>query len=198
MIASKLGPVGYKEQATEFDIQPKVGGKSPRIHSVVVVTGWAVNGIGIHYEDSAGSAPYLVQPEGMTPAPTRSIFEIPKGDSLVAVKVGWGAQAPGYAANEVITLQFETAAGLKSAVYGGTSGHAQVTEFLLRAPDGYEIIGLFGARGGGQNLLQRLGATVQARCDCAALVKRLSALEDRLSKFEKGIAELAKLLATIS
>lgn len=196
MIASKLGPVGYKEHATEFDIQPKAGTKSPRIQSIVVVTGWAVNAVGISYDDGAGSAPYLVQPEGMAPAPTRNVFEIPRGDSLVAVKVGWGAQAPGYANNEVITLQFETANGLRSAVYGGSSGHAQVTEFQLRAPDGHEIIGLFGARGGGQNLIQRLGATVQARCDCAALVKRISMLEERLSTFEKGITELAKRITT--
>lgn len=196
MTPSKQGPVGSKDQATEFEILPRAGAKSPRIYSVVVVTGWAVNAIGINYEDGTSSTPYLVQPEGMAPAPVRNVFDIPKGDSLAAIKVGWGAQAPGYPANEIITLQIETTNGLKSPVYGGTSGSAQVTEFSLRAPAGHELIGLFGGRGGRQNLIQRLGAFVQARCDCAALVQRIATLEERLAKQEKQIAELARLIPT--
>lgn len=198
MITNRLGPVGYQEKATEFDILPKPGAKISRIHSVVVVTGWAVNAIGINYDDASGSASYLVQPEGMAPAPVRNLFEVPKGDSLISIKVGWGAQAPGYPKNEIVTLQFETATGLKSAVYGGTSGSAQVTEYSLRAPDGHEIIGLFGGRGGGQNLIQRLGISVQARCDCSAVVQRIATIEERLAKQEQQLAELARLIPTSS
>lgn len=193
MTASKIGPVGYTGQATDFDIQPKDGSKAPRLHSVVVVTGWAINGLGLSYEE-AGGAPTLIQPAGMEPAPVRSTFEIPRGDSLVAVKVGWGSQYPGYPSNEVITLQFETKNGLKSPVYGGTSGSAKVTEHVLRAPEGHEIIGLFGARGGPQNLIQRLGAHVRASCDCADLARRIAALEERSARQEKQIAELARML----
>ncbi|MBV8384617.1 MAG: hypothetical protein JOZ63_18685, partial [Planctomycetaceae bacterium] len=88
------------------------------------------------------------------------VFEVPGGDYLVAVSVGWGRQAPGYPANEVITLQFETHKGLKSPVYGGGSGRMDVSSFSLRAPEGQQIIGLFGARGGNQGLLIRVGAYV--------------------------------------
>jgi hypothetical protein len=115
----------------------------------------------VEYEDVPQAAPYFVKPEGMSIA-SKSMFEIPPGDYLVAVSVGWGSQSPGYAKNEVVTLRFETKKGLRSPVYGGTSGSAEVTEYTLTAPEGQEIIGFFGARGGDQNLILRLGIHLAA------------------------------------
>lgn len=71
-----------------------------------------------------------------------------------------------------------------------------MTEHSLWAPDGYELIGLFGGRDGGQNLIQRLGISVQARCDCAAIVQRIAALAERLAKQETQITELARMSPT--
>lgn len=92
MITNRVGPVGYHEKATEFAIRPRAGAKNPRIHSGIVVIGWAVSALGINYDDGTGSAPYPVQ--GMAPAPGRNVFEVPRGDSLVTIKVGGTRRLP--------------------------------------------------------------------------------------------------------
>ena len=156
---SKLAPVGSAEKGTEFEFLPESrAAVQPRIRAVTVDHVWAIDALGVQFEDSAQGVAPLAPPDASFKHP--GVFEVPGGDYLVAVSVGWGRQAPGYPANEVITLQFETHKGLKSPVYGGGSGRMDVSSFSLRAPEGQQIIGLFGARGGNQGLLIRVGAYV--------------------------------------
>jgi hypothetical protein len=105
---------------------------------------------------------------------------------VVAIHGGYGAQAPGYPSNEIITLQFETKKGLTSPVYGGQSKQPQTTPFTLRAQEGHQIIGFFGTRGSAipnqMNVLS-LGAHV---------MRVPVSVEDRLSSVEKQLAELTE------
>lgn len=150
----KIGPIGSPDQATEFSFEPP---RPPRLKSITVHAAWAVDLLTVQYEGPGQEAAVVTPPTGKTNLPPQK-FEVPEGDQLVAVHVGCGAQAPGYPKNEIITLQFETRKGIKSSVFGGGSGHAQVTVFVLRAPEGQHITGLHGATGGAKNLLIRLGA----------------------------------------
>lgn len=147
----QLGPIGIPEQATEFSFAP------PRLKTITVYAGWAVDLLTVQYEGPGLETVSGTPPAGKSNLPPQK-FEIPEGDHLVAVQVGWGAQAPSYPKDQIITLQFETQKGIKSPVFGGGSGQAQVSLFALRAPEGQHIVGFHGARGGRQNLLVRLGA----------------------------------------
>lgn len=51
---------------------------------------------------------------------------------------------PGRPKQEIVTIQFETKKGVKSPVFGGKHGKQEVDPFVLEAPEGQEIIGLFG------------------------------------------------------
>ncbi len=148
-VPTRIGPVGSMENAKEFEILPKPGAVDPRISGVTTGHSWSLANVSAQYD----YAP-LVKP---TVTSETGFFEIPAGDHLVAVHVGHGRQYPGYPDNQVITVQYETRKGLKSPVYGGQSGSAQVTNYSLRAPDGHQIIGFFGASQDYQNIPVRIG-----------------------------------------
>ncbi|UGS11452.1 MULTISPECIES: jacalin-like lectin [Microcystis] len=75
---------------------------------------------------------------------TKGEFSIPAGDYLTKISGIWGMSVPGRPKQEIVTIQFETKKGVKSPVFGGKHGKQEVDPFVLEAPEGQEIIGLFG------------------------------------------------------
>ena len=158
----KLGPAGSTVPGTDFSIQPQAQSPHSRIKSLQIQGGWAIDKIQVQYENP------LTHPPDVYDSPAfggiggdANRFDLENDDYLVSVSGTWGAQAPGYPNEEIITLQFHTHQGKQSQVFGGGNSQKQVEPFLFTAPADYAIVGFFGACGSHQNCLVRLGVYVQ-------------------------------------
>nr|AXN93585.1 ORF2 [Cylindrospermum alatosporum CCALA 994] len=155
----ELGPAGSSIEGKTFSsIQPKVEASKSRIKSIRVNAGWAINKIQVQYENTAASPPEIYDsPAFGREGGTLSEFRLEAGDYLTGVSGSWGAGSPGHPKTEIITLQFHTHKGIKSQEFGGGNPQKQVEPFSLVAPEGWEIVGFFGACGDPDNCLARLG-----------------------------------------
>ncbi|MEM9217767.1 MAG: LamG-like jellyroll fold domain-containing protein, partial [Cyanobacteria bacterium P01_F01_bin.150] len=155
-LLTKLGAFGGSIDATPFDIQPKAEATQSRIKSIVLRHAWAIDRIQVEYENTV-TTPIEVYTVTSGDPVSGDQFQLEAEDYISKVTGTWGRQAPGYPKEEIITLQFHTHKGKVSPLFGGQSGTQEVESFELEAPDGQEIIGFWGAHGGRQNLLIRLG-----------------------------------------
>ena len=153
---SKQGPIGGEIDATDFDIQPQQEAPLSRIKTVRLHTGWAIDKIQVQYENKATNQTYDSIASG-GPGGSYAEFNLVEGDYLTGVSGSWGKQAPSYPKENIVTLQFKTKKGIKSQLFGGNNSQKVVEPFSFEAPQGYEIIGFFGAYGGAYNVLVRLG-----------------------------------------
>ena len=155
---TEIGPAGSAIAATAFAIQPRTGVAASKIHSVSLSSGWAVDKIQVRYENPATNPAETYDSQAFGGGGgSLSAFRLAQGDYLTSVSGTWGAQAPGYPREEIVSLQFHTHQGNQSQVFGGGNAQKQVEPFTLVAPEGSEIIGFFGAYGSHQNGLVRLG-----------------------------------------
>ncbi|MFB2922858.1 RICIN domain-containing protein [Aerosakkonema sp. BLCC-F2] len=154
----KQGPAGGSIAATDFEILPKNELPKSRIKTVRIHSAWAVDKLQIQYENIATNTPQTYESAAFGgPGGGYGEFSLLPGDYLTAVYGTWGREAPGYPKEDIVTLQFKSNKGLKSAVFGGSNSEKEVDSFAFEAPPGYEIVGFFGAYGGNYNVLVRLG-----------------------------------------
>jgi len=152
------GPKGSSIVATDFDIQPKTEVPKSRIKTVRLHCGWGVDKIQVQYENLATNPPQTYESIAAGgPGGGYDEFSLVAGDYLTGVFGTWGKQAPDYPKEDIISLQFKTHKGATSKIYGGVNHQKEVEPFSFEAPEGYEIIGFFGAYGGSYNVLVRLG-----------------------------------------
>ncbi|MEH2425091.1 MAG: LamG-like jellyroll fold domain-containing protein [Nostoc sp.] len=156
-VMTEVGPAGSSISATAFAIQPKTGAEAAKIYSVSLSSGWAVDRIQVQYELATNPAETYDSDAFGGKGGGLTSFRLATGDYLTSVSGTWGAQAPGYPREEIISLQFHTHQGNQSQVFGGGNSQKQVEPFTLVAPEGSEIIGFFGACGSHQNGLVRVG-----------------------------------------
>jgi hypothetical protein len=168
----KQGPVGSSVAGTDFDIQPKTDALGSRIKRVLLRSGWAINKIQVEYENLATnpSTTYLSGAYG-SDGGNPDEFVLNSNDYITEVISSWGRQASGYPKEEIISLQFKTHQGVTSKVWGGVNGSKEVEPFSFKAPEGYQIIGFFGAYGSHQNCLVRLGVYLKPVSEPQAKVK---------------------------
>lgn len=142
---------------TPFAIAPKFGAAASRIKTIKMIEGWAIGTIQVQYENLATSPPEVYDsPAYGSHGGSACEFSLEDGDYLKSVFGEWGAQAPNYPREEIISLQFQTQQGKQSRRFGG-GGPRQVESFNFVAPEGYEIVGFWGATGSYMNNLVRLG-----------------------------------------
>lgn len=159
----RMGPVGGLVPATDFEIAPPETALQSRIKRLRIHAGWAIGSLQVQYENLATNPPEFYESMAVGgQGGNLSEFIVDADDYLTHIYGTWGSQAPGYPQQEIITLQFQTAQGLQSQVFGGGSGKQQVQPFCFEAPQGYEIMGFFGAHGSNQNVLVRLGVHLSA------------------------------------
>ena len=159
---TQIGPAGSPIAATDFAIQPRTGVAASRIKSIALSSGWAVDKIQVKYENPATNPAETYDSQAFGGGGgSLNTFSLAPGDYLTSISGTWGAQAAGYPRQEIISLQFHTHQGNQSPVFGGGNPQKQVEPFTLIAPEGSEIIGLFGAYGSYQNALVRLGLYTQ-------------------------------------
>ncbi|NET60575.1 MAG: hypothetical protein F6K47_31895, partial [Symploca sp. SIO2E6] len=148
------GPKGSSIKGTSFDIQPRKDVSQSKITSIRVWHAWAIDNIEVKIQSGNSSYDFRCKPLSKK---SGEEFNLETGDYLTKISGTWGRQAPGYPKEEIITLQFHTHKGITSKVFGGGSGKQEVESFSLEAPEGQEIIGIFGIHGGRQDLLTSLG-----------------------------------------
>ena len=153
-----LGPEGSTIEAIEFYLQPRSDIPKSRISKLLINGGWAVDKLQVEYENTAVEPPqtYVSFPAGGGGG-NHTEFVIDPDDYITGLVGSWGRQAPGYPKEEIISLQFETYKGVQSPEFGGGNAKKEVEAFNFKAPEGCEIIGFFGAYGGHQNCLVRIG-----------------------------------------
>lgn len=76
------------------------------------------------------------------------VFDVDEGDAIVKMT--------GRSGDLVDSIQFQTAKGKTSPVFGGGGG----ADFVYMAPEGFEIAGFFGRRGAG---LDAIGVVIRPR-----------------------------------
>jgi hypothetical protein len=151
-------PIGGSLDATDFDIQPSTEAPKSRIKIVRLHCGWAIDKIQVQYENLATKPPQTYESKEFGgPGGGYTEFSLVPGDYITEVFGTWGKQAPTYPTGDIVTLQFKTYKGVTSQIFGGGNPQKEVEPFSFEAPQGYEIIGLFGAYGGSYNVLVRLG-----------------------------------------
>ncbi|BAY25488.1 hypothetical protein NIES2100_52940 [Calothrix sp. NIES-2100] len=154
----KQGPKGGSIAAKDFEFLPKNSAPKSRIKTVSMMVAWAIGTLQVEYEDVGSSPAEIYSTTSVGSGGGNKVqVSLAPGDYITKITGSWGRQAPGYPKEEIITLQFETQKGVKSQVFGGGSGKQEVEPFVFEAPAGHEIIGFFGAHGGPQDLLIRLG-----------------------------------------
>jgi len=154
----KQGPKGSSVVGKDFDIQPKTDAPRSRIKQILLRSGWAINQIQVEYEHLATTPAetYLSAAYGSNGG-SPGKFVLHPDDYITEVIGSWGRQASGYPKEEIISIQFKTHQGISSQVWGGVNATKEVEPFSFKAPEGYQIIGFFGAYGSHQNCLVRLG-----------------------------------------
>ncbi|MBE9061181.1 LamG-like jellyroll fold domain-containing protein [cf. Phormidesmis sp. LEGE 11477] len=158
----KIQPVGGSTDATDFDLLADHRTPGAKIVALRVAACWAVDGLGVAYQDSV-TVPNADVDSGRL-GDTPRVFFIDDDDYLTKVTGTWGLQTQNHSVPVIISLQFHTRNGVSSEVFGGESKHRQtkITPFSLEA-GGEEIIGFCGAYGATQDrnrniLMIRLGA----------------------------------------
>nr|WP_217385575.1 cyanobactin biosynthesis PatC/TenC/TruC family protein [Dolichospermum sp. UHCC 0259] len=130
--------------------------------SISLNASWAIGTLQVKYENLSSTPSETYNSERFGSGGGDIVtFSIEPGNYLTKINAAWGRQAPDHPKEEIITIQFETKNGVKSQVFGGASGKAEVESFVLEAPKGQEIIGFFGDHGGRQDLFLRLGIYCQ-------------------------------------
>ncbi|MFM6001673.1 MAG: jacalin-like lectin, partial [Sphaerospermopsis kisseleviana] len=158
----KVGAVGGSISGRDFEFLPQNTAPKSRLKSVIINEAWAIGTLQVEYENMASTPveTYRSARIGLGGGKRQEV-SIEAGDHLTKLTGTWGRSAPGYHKHDIITIQFETKKGIKSPIFGGGSGKAEVEPFVLEAPEGQEIIGFFGSHGGPQGLLLRLGIYCQ-------------------------------------
>lgn len=159
----KQGPIGGSIDATEFDIQPKQEVPRSRIKTIRLHCAWGIDKIQVQYENLANNSHQTYESAAAGgPGGGYAEFSLVPGDYLTGVFGTWGKLTSGYQKEDIVSLQFKTNKGVKSQVFGGYNNQKEVEPFSFEAPEGYEIIGFFGAYGGSYNVLVRLGVYLKA------------------------------------
>lgn len=157
-ILKHLEAAGSAIAATPFSIHPNLTAPSSRIKTLRVSGGWGLDRIQVQYEHLTPTPTEVYDsPEYGRQGGTPGEFSLEIGDYLTVVSGEWGTGAPGYPREEIVSLQFQTYQGKQSQVFGGGNSQKQVEPFSFLAPDGYEIVGFFGACHSTQGNLVRIG-----------------------------------------
>ena len=151
------GPIGSTIEATNFEIQPKNEAPRSRIKAVRLHCAWAIDKIQVQYENLANPPQTYDSIAAGGSGGGYAEFSLVRGDYLTGIFGTWGKQASDYPKQDIVSLQFKSHKGVKSQVFGGHNSQKEVESFSFEAPQGYEIIGFFGAYGGAYNVLTRLG-----------------------------------------
>lgn len=156
------GPQGSFIKAADFDIKPKNETPQSKIKTVRVHSDWALDSIQVQYEN-LGNSPAQTYESIVAGGTGGEVgeFRVEAGDYLTEIVGTWGKRAPEYPQQDIVTLQFKTHNGVESQIFGGSHSQKEVESFTFKAPQGYEIIGFFGAHGGEPNVLIRLGVYVK-------------------------------------
>ncbi len=155
-------PTGSSINATDFEILPKEQAPQSRIKAIRLRSGWVIDNIQVQYQNLANNPPELYESIAAgNQGGSFGEFSLAAGDYITGVLGTWGRQAPGYPKEEIVSLQFQTDKGVTSKVFGAGNSNNEVEPFSFEAPQGYEIIGFFGAYGSHQNALVRLGVYLQ-------------------------------------
>ncbi|MFE1744041.1 jacalin-like lectin [Coleofasciculus sp. H7-2] len=157
------GPKGSFINATNFDIRPKKETPKSRIKTVRIHAAWAIDKIQVQYENLATNPPETYESIAYGGSGGQlGEFSLEAGDYLTGILGTWGKQAPSYPQQDIVSLQFQTHKQVKSQVFGGGNSQKEVEPFSFEAPQGYEIIGFFGAYSGNLDVLVRLGVYLKA------------------------------------
>lgn len=159
-----LGPKGSFVDAEEFVIQPNTS--QSRIKTVRIKSNWAIDNIQVQYENIAKNPPETYESVAYGGSGGQAgEFSIEAGDYITGILGTWGKEGSNYPQQDIITLELQTYKGVKSQVFGGSSGEKEVASFSLEAPPNYEIIGFFGAHApnpvSNNVVLVRLGAYIR-------------------------------------
>ena len=151
-----LGPVGSDIEATDFEIKPRQDALQSRIKRLMVNSYWGIDALQVEYENHTTQPPSLYQSikVGGNGGAYKE-WSINNGDYITKVSGTWGRQGPKNPQHDINTLQFHTHKGTSSPIFGGENPNKEVEPFEFIAPEGYEIIGFFGATS--TRLLVRLG-----------------------------------------
>ncbi|MGB6300438.1 MAG: LamG-like jellyroll fold domain-containing protein, partial [Rivularia sp. (in: cyanobacteria)] len=154
------GPVGSDVQGTDFEIKPREDAPQSRIKRLMLRCAGAIDSLQVEYENLATQPPSLYQSlKAGGNGGAYKEWSINNGDYLTKISGTCGSRGPSYPNLNIVSLQFHTHKGLTSQIFGGENPRKQVEPFEFVAPEGYQIIGFFGASDTG--ILVRLGVYLQ-------------------------------------
>ena len=155
------GPAGSDIQGTDFEIVPQQDAPSSRIKRLMLRSACAIDALQVEYEIATQPPQIYQSPSYGGNGGGYGEFRIYSGDYLTKISGTWGKQSPKDPYEDIVSLQFHTNEGASSRIFGGENPNKEVESFEFTAPEGYEIIGFFGAVGS-RNILTRLGVYLQA------------------------------------
>jgi cyanobactin cluster PatC/TenC/TruC protein len=154
------GPVGSDIEATDFEIKPRQDAPQSRIKRLMLRCAGAIDSLQVEYENLATQPPSLYQSlKAGGNGGAYKEWSINNGDYITKISGTCGSRGPSYPNLNIVSLQFHTHKGLTSQIFGGENPRKQVEPFEFVAPEGYQIIGFFGASDTG--ILVRLGVYLQ-------------------------------------